>query len=120
MASVKLIPYSEEVRAADTENAMKTVKAALYPTDDNPIAVDFSGTCPRCGCALAQPREWLVAVAGSLKTNEKQLRALAEQLDNANGDETFDLKCTCASAHPKRPDGKQGCGATFRLRVVWP
>jgi hypothetical protein len=118
------IRYSEDIRAEDTEKALETVTVSLFPNEASPKAVDFQGTCPRCGDPI-QIRQWLIVVAGALKMNDKQLEALASKLDElgvdrSRGDETFDLTCSCESAHPQRPKEKHGCGSRFRVRVTWP
>jgi hypothetical protein len=124
MSATKPIRYSEDIRAEDTERAAKTVKASLFPIETKPVAVDFGGTCPRCGHPIAH-REWLVTVAPAFRLDAKQMEQLAYSLDDididrSHGDQTFDLTCPCAEEHPHRPPGKKGCGARFRLRVVWP
>lgn len=124
MSSTEPIPYAGDVRPQDTERALETVTVALFPNETNPLAIDFHGTCPRCGDRI-QVRRWLVAVAGSLKMNDKQMEALASHLntlgvDSSRGDETFDLSCSCDVEHPHHLPGQQGCGARFRVRVTWP
>jgi hypothetical protein len=123
MAKAKLIRYAEDARPEDTERAFETVKPSLFPNETKPVAIDFSGTCPRCGHPI-QHREWLVAVAGSLRVNNKQMEALLSHLDEigidlSRGDETIDITCPCDEEHPGRPENKRGCGARFRVRVTW-
>ena len=94
MSKTKPIPYSKEVQPQDTDRALQTVKVSLFPNETNPWAIDFQGTCPRCGDPI-YIRRWLVAVTGALKLNDKQMEALASQLDKlgidrSHGDETFD------------------------------
>jgi hypothetical protein len=118
------IPYSTDVRPEDTERAISTIMPALVPDESHPHAVEFSGSCPRCGDPFHH-REWLVAVAGAAKLNDDQRSDLAKRLaelgvDQSRGDETFDLTCNCGVAHPRRPAGRHGCGARFRVRVSWP
>jgi hypothetical protein len=118
------IAYTEEIRARDTEKALETVQAKLFPNEERPWAIDFSGTCPRCGDPI-EIRQWIVVVAGALKLNDAQRQAMAAHLDQlgidrSQGDETFDLTCTCEAAHPQRPKDKHGCGARFRVHVTWP
>jgi hypothetical protein len=124
MPTARLITYAEDVRAEDTQRAMQTVTVALVPDEAAPVAVEFSGNCPRCEHPI-ESREWLVSVAASLRVNDQQMSALVSQLgklgvDLSRGDETFDLVCSCNQVHPDRPKDKQGCGARFRVRVVWP
>ena len=124
MPSLKVMPYSEEVRPQDTERALKTLTPALFPNETNPWAVDFEGTCPRCGDPI-QTRKWLFTIGGASKLNDKQRKALATSLDElgidrSSGDESFDLTCSCNVAHPHCPKDKSGCGSRFRVRVTWP
>lgn len=124
MPDTKPIPYAEDVRPQDTDRAVNTVKVALFPNETSPWAVDFRGSCPRCGDRI-EIRQWLVAVVGALKMNEKQMEALASHLDHlgvdrSRGDETFDLMCRCDTEHPHHPPDSCGCGARFRVRVTWP
>lgn len=124
MPSTKPILYSDDIRPQDTERALETMRLALFPNEINPLAIDFQGTCPRCGDRV-QIRQWLVAVAGGLKMSDKQLEALASHLDElgidrSRGDETLDLTCSCDVTHPHCPKDKRGCGARFRVRVTWP
>ena len=124
MANPKPIRYAEDVRPADTERARETLTVALFPNETKPVAVDFTGNCPRCGDPI-QYREWLSVVAGSLRLNNAQMEAIASHLDElgvdrSRGDETIDLTCSCSIEHPRRPKEKQGCGARFRVRVTWP
>jgi hypothetical protein len=121
---MKLIAYSEDIRIQDTEKALETISVALFPNDNNPVAIDFKGTCPRCRHPI-QMREWLIAVAGALKINDNQREAIATRLDEigidlSSGDETFDLTCSCDVGHPKCPKDRRGCGSRFRVRVTWP
>ena len=118
------IPFDEGIRQADTDRAMQTLKPALIPDDAKPWAIDFSGTCPRCGDAISM-RRWLFAVTGAVKMTDQEREALARTLDahgwdRSRGDETFDLECSCSAAHPGRPKDRLGCGARFRVRVSWP
>ena len=76
MSTPKPIEYSEDIRSQDTEKALHTVTVQLFPDEAKPWAVDFRGTCPRCGDAI-EIRQWLVAVSGLLKLNDKQMEALA-------------------------------------------
>jgi hypothetical protein len=124
MSSSNPIRYSEEVRSEDTDNALRTLSVKLFPDESKPTAVEFTGTCPRCGDQI-QAREWLIVVAGALRLNDAQMEALASRLDEvgvdrSRGDQTFDLSCTCSALHPSRPKDKHGCGARFRVRVTWP
>jgi hypothetical protein len=124
MVDMAPIVYSAEVRPQDTQMAMKTVQVSLFPNETKPVAIDFAGTCPRCGDAIRH-REWIVVVAGAMRLNDMQREALSMHLDTigvdrSHGDQTVDLICTCAEPHPKRPKDKQGCGSRFRLRVIWP
>lgn len=124
VAPLNPIPYARDIRPEDTAEAMKTIAAALFPSETQPWAIDFQGTCPRCGDGI-QIRKWIIAVAGALKVNDKQMEALGAELDKlgvdrSTGDETFDLTCSCDVDHPNRPRDKQGCGARFRVRVTWP
>jgi hypothetical protein len=118
------IPYAAEPKPEDTINAMQTVAVALFPNETSPWAIDFQGSCPRCGHRI-QIRKSIITVAGALKMNEKQMGALAAELDRqgvdlSTGDQTFDLICSCDVAHPNRPRDRRGCGAIFRVRVTWP
>lgn len=124
MSHAKPIRYTEEVRPEDTERAQQTLTVTLFPDENKPAAVDFTGTCPRCDDQVHY-REWLILVASSLRVNKTQMEAILAHLDEvgvdrSHGDETFDLTCSCDIAHPNRPKDKQGCGATFRVRVSWP
>ena len=116
--------YDPKVRAADTVRAQETVIPRLYPEDAMPLAVDFSGNCPRCGDRLSPERRWLVAVSPAARLDEKQRQKIIAELrildiDLSSGDETFDLTCGCEEDHPKHPANKRGCGATYRVRVAW-
>lgn len=121
----KEISYSGEIMAEDTEKAMTSIEPTLIPTEAAPYAVDFAGECPRCGHGFHY-RAWFVAIAGAARMSDEQRRALAEEITAlapehfGSGDETFDLVCDCEANHPNRPKDKTGCGAGFRLRVVWP
>jgi hypothetical protein len=122
--SIRPIPYVEGIRE-DEERALETVKVSLFPNETSPVAIDFHGTCPRCGDELQPDRQWLVAVAGVRELNDEQIEALASDLDalgidTSHGDEPFELICSCNVKHPHGPPEKQGCGARFRVRVVWP
>jgi len=124
MAKAKVISYSNEVRPEDTKRAGQTISPSLYPSEAHPQAVDFAGSCPRCKHAI-QVRKWLVVIAGARRISDEQREKISAELDRhgidrSEGDETFDLVCCCNTAHPKAPEGKQGCGASFRVRVVWP
>jgi hypothetical protein len=103
---------------------MQTIAVALFPNEISPWAIDFQGTCPRCGDRI-QIRKWVITVAGALKMNDSQMEALAAELDKqgvdrSSGDLSFDLTCSCDVQHPNRPRDRQGCGALFRVRVTWP
>lgn len=118
------VPYSTTIRPEDTQRAMQTVTATLYPDETRPKAVDFAGTCPRCGHAIAS-REWLIAVKAAAKMTAEQYEQLIDALDSldidrSTGDVQFDLTCRCTESHKGRPADKQGCGASFRVRVTWP
>lgn len=123
MVTSKPLRYSEEVRPEDTERAIQTVKPSMFPNESKPVAIDFTGSCPRCGHQIKH-REWLIGVAGSLRVSNKQIEALSKNLeelgiDLSRGDQTVDLACGCEHEHPSRPESKRGCGARFRVRVVW-
>ena len=76
MSSAKPISYAEDIRQPDTERALETLTVALFPNETSPTAIDFQGTCPRCGDPI-QIRRWIVAVAGALKLNDKQMEVLS-------------------------------------------
>lgn len=108
MAKTKPIRYAEDIRPEDTERAIQTVKPSLFPNETKPLAIDFGGACPRCGDPI-QHREWLVAVAGSLRLNNIQMEALASHLDEigvdlSRGDQTIDL--TCVRRRTPAPSGE--------------
>ncbi|GAA1114819.1 hypothetical protein GCM10009630_10270 [Kribbella jejuensis] len=118
------IEYSEVVRPDDTEKAQSTITVGFFPDDRRPWAVDLGGRCPRCGHDQPESRHWLVAVAGASKFSQTQReQAEAEfaelDIDLSSGDESFDLRCGCSEKHAHRPHGKSGCGAAYRVRVVW-
>lgn len=117
----KPIPYSDTIHPEDTSHAMETITPSLFPSDNKVWAIMFSGLCPRCGDRV-EAREWLVAVGGARQLSDHEIKGIAEELDVGvpSGDETFDLTCTCSADHAGRPRYKQGCGARFRVRVVWP
>ena len=116
-------PYSEEVREDDTRAAKETVQARLYPSEDQPFAIDFGGTCPRCDHAISD-RKVLVGILGAGRMNARKRRHhladLKRRGDLSEGDHTFDLICSCTAAHTNRPPEKVGCGARFRVRAQWP
>jgi hypothetical protein len=118
------IRYDETICPEDTEKAKLTVVPTLFPNENSPLAIDFGGTCPHCG-HNTETREWIVVVSGMLKMNHQQLQGLATALqtqgvNRSQGDETFDLACSCDTHHPGCPPGKKGCGARYRTRVIWP
>jgi hypothetical protein len=116
----KPIPYSDEIRPEDTENAMKTVAVQMFPDEIKPYAVDYGGKCPRCADDI-QGRQPIVAVAGAIRMSEDEIRNfMRDQEEQPSGDESFDVTCQCGVAHPKTPKDVRGCGARFTLRAVWP
>jgi hypothetical protein len=115
--------YSEETQI-DNAEAMRTITPTLVPNETEPLAIDFTGTCPRCGDELPALRRWLVVVTPATKANDRQRKRLAAQLaklgvDLSHGDETFELTCWCNASHRRRPEGKAGCGVSFKVRVTW-
>jgi hypothetical protein len=71
MSSAQPLPYSNEPRPEDTEKAWQILHISMSPNDAYPLAVNFSGNCPRCGHSI-QIRKWLSAVVGG-GTQEKDL-----------------------------------------------
>lgn len=119
----KPIPYSAEIRPEDTERAQKTVNATLFPTEQAPYAIDFSGKCPRCEDDF-ETRHWLVAVSAGLRLSALDMESFMRDYFEKNkltdaGDITVDLDCTCSVEHPNHPKGVIGCGSRFRMRPTW-
>jgi hypothetical protein len=114
----KPIAYSADIRPEDTERAQKTVSASLFPSEQAPLAIDFAGTCPRCGDAF-ETRHWLLAVSPGLRLTTLALQSFAGNLTET-GDITVDLDCSCDVEHPNHPKDATGCGARFRIRATWP
>ncbi len=97
----------------------------LYPAD-GPVVIKVSGRCPRCKDDIPVWSHPLVVVAGVADLDDSSLDQVAEvareqgQL-RPTGDETVDMECRCAGAHPKQPPGVSvGCGARFAVDVTWP
>lgn len=118
------IPYSEDTRPEDTQQALLTVDPSLFPSDDGVWAVDFAGKCPRCADDLLPTRKWVVTISGAGWIDDRTMEALVaaapDGLGRATGDETFDLRCSCMQPHTGRTVQQLGCGARFRVRVTWP
>lgn len=124
MATDNAVEYSIAVRPEDTDRARSTISVSFFPDDDRPWAVDLAGVCPRCDHPQPQTRHWVVAVAGASKFNPAQRKKVEAEfvdlgIDLTSGDESFDLRCGCGEKHKHRPRGKAGCGAAYRVRVVW-
>jgi hypothetical protein len=118
------IAYCAEIRPEDTERAQKTVTASLFPNEQAPYAIDFSGKCPRCGDNF-ESRHWLFAVSSGLRSTTLELETFARNFLAKNtltdtGDITVELDCACNVDHPNRPEDVSGCGARFRIRATWP
>lgn len=118
------VDYSDTIREEDTIAALTTLKVSLFPDDTQAVAIDLEGKCPRCGDPV-QYRRWLVTVAGASRMSKVEIESLVARfreigIGQPQGDETFDLSCTCDVIHPRHPKDKHGCGARFRIRVTWP
>jgi hypothetical protein len=124
MAQRSPIRYSEDIRAEDTQRALSTVVPSLFPNEKGVWAVDFGGKCPRCDDDLVTSRKWVVSISGAGRIDDHTMEALVavapEELARPDGDETFDLRCSCTTAHPGRRHDQAGCGSRFRVRVTWP
>jgi hypothetical protein len=124
MAHRRPIRYSEDIRPEDTQRALSTVIPSLFPDDKGAWAVDFAGRCPRCDDDLVSIRKWVVSISGAARIDDRTMEALVavapDDLGRPDGDETFDLRCSCTADHPGRSRGQSGCGSRFRVRVTWP
>ena len=117
--------YVENSQGSYRLRAAETIVPSLYPDDQEPLAVDLTGTCPRCGHAMVPLRRWFVVISPATKLNERERRKLTAELraagvDLSQGDESFELTCSCEEGHARRPIDRKGCGASFDVRVVWP
>ncbi|MBZ6249116.1 hypothetical protein KVH27_12005 [Streptomyces olivaceus] len=95
------VPYREQTAPDYARDFGRDAQA--LPVDDGTTVL--SGTCPRCGCSFTftyRPR----AFRGPRRGRQR----------GAPYPE-FPVMCTCASEHAERPDGEEGCGAYWIVRL---
>ncbi|UOZ05555.1 hypothetical protein [Amycolatopsis sp. WQ 127309] len=84
------------------EIAATTAEVVLHPDEVRPIDIEVTGPCPACGGATVhiEPVEFVRGAA-------------------SDGALDIEVICACAFSHEDAPDGKTGCGRSWRLTVEW-
>lgn len=97
------VPYREVSEPEYAQQAAETFEIEDYGTG----LFLLGGPCPRCLAPIEVP------VIGRI-VRAIRLRRVYEQRHDA---QTVPVICTCAEAHPGRPEERVGCGAywTFEL-----
>src|SRR3712207_3076364 len=104
----------ETAYARFTDSGWNTIAAATWKgeiTPADPNSLNASGPCPRCRHDASGTPELEVALA----TSGPDLAAEVDEL----GQEEFTFVCDCRGDHAGRPDGRDGCGAYWRMVAQW-
>ncbi|WP_405442562.1 hypothetical protein OG373_34855 [Streptomyces avidinii] len=106
------LPY-EEITAPE----YTALAAALFTLEEGgPDGTVLRGSCPRCGAVL------VVRTAGE-SLRGLRLRSFPEAVRRMPaappaGERVEPMRCTCEDAHPGRPEGRVGCGASWTLLLT--
>ncbi|WP_405532638.1 hypothetical protein OG592_35070 [Streptomyces avidinii] len=106
------LPY-EEITAPE----YTALAAALFTLEEGgPDGSVLRGSCPRCGALL------VARVAGEALRGLR-LRSFPEAVRRMPtapppGERVEPMRCTCEDAHPGRPEGRVGCGASWTLLLT--
>ncbi len=105
MANPNPPPLAYQEETADTYG--DTFAASCTATEIR-RGVLLVGTCPRCGDPMQFP-----VVTSTVKSTTGAGPAPPTAEDTP-------LLCTCRTDHPGRPDGEEGCGAYWNVRIPRP
>ncbi|MET8852414.1 hypothetical protein [Amycolatopsis sp. NPDC004625] len=118
------VAYADENRAEWNELAAATATVRVEPDEAEPSVILISMRCPRCSHQTAHV-EPVVSYRSLDDVDDAGLAPssiLRDALRRAGADQRARdvlMPCGCGRAHPGRPDGRPGCGATWSLHVEW-
>lgn len=120
----RIRPYDPRVFKTDSQKAETSLKKYVRPSRTRPRQIYIVGQCPRCGHDMDYKRQLKVAAprfdfdrpadTGPLPPIDQAFDAEFEHTE-----QQFTVQCDCEVAHPKTPEGKNGCGSKFTVRVKW-
>jgi hypothetical protein len=103
------LPYEEISLPEFAERAARSFTVERR----RPGGLVLRGPCPRCGAVM----EYVTVdhlIEGTLGPRSWRRRREVQ----AENVERLPLYCRCDDQHPRRPDGRRGCGAYWIL--IWP
>lgn len=98
-----MVVIYEEV-TEETYAAAFAAKCTATPTSRGVI---LNGACPRCADPMTFPH---------VSTVFKTASVLGQTSAADPGD--VQMLCTCSESHPGRPEGEDGCGAYWNIRLA--
>jgi hypothetical protein len=100
--TAQMLPYGE-ILLELTEEQAKTMFSPRQVTDQVLI---FLGDCPRCGVQIDP-----LAIGDVVRGPQEAAAQPQFQYRDVV------LKCNCTEPHEGRPEGREGCGAYWSLRL---
>ncbi|MFF0772326.1 hypothetical protein ACFYUK_25815 [Nonomuraea wenchangensis] len=96
------LTYEVTTSAQLNELAAATAQVVLHPDEVNPLDIEVAGACPACQGVTVhlEPVEFVRAA-------------------DPGGELDIEVICACAFPHEKTPEGRTGCGRSWRLIVEW-
>jgi len=104
-----LLPYQEM-----TDDGYAELAAQTFTVEQaEPGMYVLRGPCPRCKAIVDIPV--VLSIFEGMRSLAHPLRAASK---TASGDEFVEpVLCTCEDEHPKRPQGRVGCGAYWTVII---
>lgn len=104
------LPYQEM-----TEDGYAELAAQMFTVEQaEPGMYVLRGPCPRCKAIVDIPV--VLSVFEGMRALAHPL--LASSQTASGGDFVEPVLCTCEDEHPKRPEGRVGCGAYWTLIIA--
>ena len=120
MTQPEPLPYLVCSDVSFNEFAAQNCRVRLVPDERDPEAIIIEGPCARCRheTLFHEPtvayRDLSFAPIRDRLLRRSLLAAAAEVRVR-----DVEVICDCRQVHPEPPPGKQGCGASWTLRVEW-
>lgn len=105
------LPYQEVTDDSYAEKA-----AATFTIEEpRPGLRVLRGNCPRCGALIDVPV--MPTVFDGMRSLRRQRNGAVGQAAAAAQDIVEPMLCTCDDDHPRRPEGRKGCGAYWNFVI---
>jgi hypothetical protein len=116
------VPYKVEMSTELNEAGVRSCAVTLHPSEDDPLEIHVSGSCPMCEEPLSHVEPLVVVRGADHGVNPAAARAVLAALRSVGmplREQDVEVICGCRTTHPGAPVGVTGCGRSWTLHVEW-